>query len=343
MFYKLQDKKRTILVAEISANHQKNLNLLLKTITQAKLAGADAIKLQTYNANDMTLNLDEREFIIKNENFKSKSWNNRSMYSLYDEASLPEKFYPKIVKHCKKNKILLFSSVFSLEGLKFLKKFKFPAYKIASLEALHFPLIEEVIKTGKLIIISTGTCSDKEIQDIYNFLIKKKCKRFSLMHCVTDYPANTKDQNMRYLKKMIKKFNCPIGFSDHTIGNTSSIVATAFGARIIEKHFKLKDDKKNIDNLFSLNPIQFKNFVNDIKKTKESLGNGNKSISKSENFYKKFRRSIYSVENIKKGEIITREMIKIIRPGKGAEPKKYFNLIGKKAKKNYKKNYPIIL
>ena len=235
-----------------------------------------------------------------------------------------------------------FFHLFSSEGLKFLKKFNFPAYKIASLEALHFPLIEEVIKTGKLIIISTGTCSDKEIQDIYNFLIKKRCKKFSLMHCVTDYPANSKDQNMRYLFKMTNRFNCPIGFSDHTLDNISSIVATAFGVRIIEKHFKLKDDKKNIDNLFSLNPEQFKNFVDDIKKTKESLGNGNKSISKNEKLNKKFRRSIYSVENIKKGEIITKEMIKIIRPGKGAEPKKYFNLIGKKAKRNYKKNHPII-
>ena len=337
----ISSNAKPFIIAEISANHNNSLKNTFKLLRAAAEAKVDAVKFQTFNLDDMTLNLNKKEFLIKKK-FKSKSWNNRTLYSIYKEAQFPYEWHKKVFNEAKRLGLIVFSSVFDEKSLVFLEKLKVPMYKIASLESLHFPLIEKVVKTKKPIIISTGTLSMYEINELIKFLKKLKCKKFIILHCVTDYPANYRNINLKTISYLKKKFNCLVGYSDHTKGIGVSVSSIAYGACLIEKHFMLSNHK-SLDSDFSSDQTEMKNLVNEIYNSWQSIGKIKNNVSKSEKIYKKYRRSIYAIKNIKKGEKFSIKNIGIIRPGLGMEPKYFSKILNKKAKNLIKKGTPIKL
>lgn len=336
----ISDKKPPLIIGEVSANHGKSLKKIFKIIDCAAEIKLEAIKFQTYDLNQMTLNLNIKEFQLKNY-FPNKKWNNRSLYNLYKEAYLPYEWHSKIFRYAEKKGLICFSSVFDLKSLNLLKSLNSPAYKIASLESLHFPLISEIIKLNKPIIVSTGTLNLKEINELNYFFLKKKFTKFAILHCLTQYPANINNCNLNTIKYMKDKFNCQIGFSDHTKDYNASLAAVALGSNIIEKHFMLSEKDNTLDSNFSFGPKKMEKLINNTIEVWKSLGKVKKEISKDEKFYKKFRRSIYVSDEIKKNEKINTENIRVVRPGFGLMPKFYEKIIGKKAKRTLKAGTPL--
>jgi len=334
----ISNKTKPFIVAEISANHKNSLKNTFKLIKAAAKAKVDAVKFQTFNLDDMTLKINKKEFLIKKK-FKTKNWNNRTLHSIYKEAQFPFEWHKKVFKEAKRLGLVVFSSVFDEKSLFFLEKLNVPMYKIASLESLHFPLIEKVAKTKKPIIISTGTLSMNEIKRLIQFLKKIKCKKFIILHCVTEYPANYRNVNLKTIT-YLKKFNCLVGYSDHTKGIGVSISSINYGACLIEKHFMLTN-KKSLDSEFSSDHLEMEKLVKEINNSWHAIGAVKNDISKSEKIYRKYRRSIYSIKNIKKGNKLSEENIRIIRPGLGMEPRFISKVLNKKAKIFIKKGTPI--
>ncbi len=330
----ISDEKPPIIIGEVSANHSNSLKKIYKIIDCAAEMKMEAIKFQTFDLDEMTLNLNQKEFRIKNKSFDNKKWNNRSLYSLYNEAKLPYEWHKPIFKYARKKGIICFSSVFDQPSLTLLKSLNCPAYKIASLESLHFPLIKKVIKVKKPIIVSTGTLSIKEIEELELFLKKNKAI-YSILHCVTEYPTDKKNCNLKLIPFFKKKFNCPIGYSDHTSDNVASLSAVSLGANIIEKHFKLNKNDKTLDSEFSIPPDEMEELITKSKETWLTLGKEKKIREKKS--YLNLRRSIYVIRSINVGEKISKKNIKIIRPGFGLKPKYFNQLIGKKVKKKLTK------
>lgn len=336
----ISDKKKPLVILEISANHKNSLKNTFSLIEKAAQIGAEAIKFQTFDLNEMTLNSENKFFMVRN-NFKNKKWNRRSLYDLYREAQFPYDWHKKVFKKAKDCGLICFSSVFDLKSVDFLEKLDVPAYKIASLESLHFPLIKKVCKTKKPIIISTGTLSINEITNLVKFLRQNKCSKYILLHCVTEYPATPKNINLKFIRTLKEKFGCQVGFSDHTNSIGSAICSVGFGSCIIEKHFKLSDKSDVLDRDFSLAPQKMKLLIKESEVAWKSIGNNNKKLSKNEIKYKKFRRSIFASKSISKGQRFSIDNIKIVRPSGGVEPKFYNKLLGKKSTKNYKFGFPI--
>lgn len=336
----ISDKKPPMVILEISANHQKSKKKIFQLIDKAKKIGAEAIKFQTFNLDDMTLNSNFKEFLIKKK-FKNNTWNNRSLYSLYREAQFPFEWHKEIFDYAKKKGLICFSSVFDNFSLSFLENLDVVAYKVASLESHHFPLIQHICKTKKPIIVSTGTLSIEEIDELVKFLTKCAKNKFAILHCVTEYPANNKNINLKTISYLKKKYKCAVGFSDHTNGVGAAISSVAFGANIIEKHFCLKNQKKSLDSNFSLDPENTKLLINEVKNAWFSIGKVKEKIPKAEYLYKRYSRSIYTYREIKKGDIISDKNIKVIRPGLGILPKYYPKIIGKICPVNIKKNTPL--
>ena len=314
---KISTNNKPFIIAEISANHKKSIQVVYQLLKAAADSGVDAVKFQTFLPDEITMNSKKEDFLIKNF-FSNKTWNNRSLYSLYQEGSFPFEWHKKAFDRAKKLGLICFSSVFGDESLRLLKNLKNPVYKIASLESLHFPLIDKVIKLNKTIIISTGTLSIKEIGMIVKNFESKKFNKYIIMHCVTEYPTESEKVNLKFIRYLNNKYNCPIGFSDHTIGLGSSIGSI---------HYQ-----------FSLDKDEMKIFVKEIHATWKSIGSEKKIISPNENIYKKFRRSIYTVSEIKKNDVFTEHNLKVVRPGFGLDPIFYKKILGKKAKKDIKKH-----
>ena len=241
-------KKPPLVIAEMSGNHNQSLEKALEIVDAAALTGAHALKLQTYTADTITLDIKTDEFFISDEN---SLWKGQSLYELYEQAHTPWEWHEPIMKRANELGLLCFSTPFDASSVEFLETLNVPAYKIASFECLHFPLIKKVIKTKKPILISTGLCSLKEINELVTFLKKNSCKKFALLKCTSSYPANNKDLNLSTIRDMRKKFNCEIGYSDHSIGFNASIGAIHQGASFIEKHVCL-NKKIGIDSKFSL-------------------------------------------------------------------------------------------
>jgi len=335
----LNQNKKPILISEISGNHGGKFAKAIELVRKAAKNGADLVKLQTYEASSLTLNSSRNEFYIKN---KKSLWKNSNLFNLYKKGSTLKEWHFKLFNEARKNNVDCFTSIFDENDIEFLEKLKIPAYKIASFECLHFPLIKKVIKTRKPILISTGMCTINEIKELVNFLKKNNCKKFALLKCTSSYPAKNTDLNLSTIKDMKKKFNCEIGFSDHSLGFNASIGAIHQGASFIEKHVCL-NKKIGIDSKFSLEVKDLPLFKKEIHDAYMSRGKIFYGPTKNELSNLQFRRSIYAAKNIKKDEKFTEENIKIIRPSFGLEPK-YFNfIIGKKAKKNIKFAYPISL
>ena len=336
----ISDLHKPLIIAEISANHKNSLKYTYSLIKKAAESGVEAIKFQTFDLNEMTLKSTSNYFMVQNQ-FKNKKWNQRSLHDLYKEAQFPYCWHKKVFKKAQEYGLICFSSVFDVKSLKFLENLNAPAYKIASLESLHFPLIKEVCKTNKPIIISTGTLSLNEISTLVKFLKKNKCKQYILLHCVTEYPAKAKNINLKVIKYLKKKYKCLVGFSDHTNGIGPAICSLAFGANVIEKHFKLSKSSNVLDKDFSLDPVNMKLLIKESEMAWESIGKEKKFLSIDEKIYKKYRRSIFACRSINKGEKFTSKNIKVVRPSGGAEPRLYEKIIGKKSKKNYQFADPI--
>jgi len=331
--------EKTFIVAEISANHDGKLNLLKKTMIAAKKAGADAIKIQTYQADTMTLNVKNKHFLIDDNSI----WKGRNLHTLYKKAETPFKWHKEIFLFAKKNKILCFSAPFDETAVDLLKKFNCPIYKIASPEIEDLRLITKVAKTKKPMIISTGIASEKNVEDAIKICLKYNNYKIILLNCISSYPAKDYELNLAHINKL-KKYSHIVGFSDHSGSDLASITSVAMGAKVIEKHFILNKKINSPDKTFSYDPKQFKSLVKKIRTIEEMIGNENvnkKKILKGK--LKTITRSIFYSSNIKKGEKISEHNIKSVRPGTGLSLSYFDKILGKKLLKNVKFGEPVKL
>jgi len=323
-------------IAEISANHNGSIDNAFNLIRQAKLCGADAVKLQTYRPDTITLDCDSDEFTIK-----GGLWHGKTLYQLYTEAHMPWEWHAPLFDYAKKIGITIFSSPFDFTAVDLLESLNAPAYKIASFEAIDLPLIKYAAQTRKPLIISTGMADSTEIAEAINAAQEAGCRQLALLHCVSGYPAPAGDYNLRTIKDMQTRFNALVGLSDHTINNITAITSVAFGACIIEKHFTLDRKGGGPDDSFSLEPEDFTSLCRDVNIAWSALGNINYSRTASEIGNLQFRRSLYFVKNMSAGEVVTPEVIRSVRPGFGLPPKFASVIVGKILKNDIKMNSPV--
>ena len=323
------------IIAELSANHNGSLDRALRSITVAKNCGADAVKIQTYTADTMTIECDLPDFVIK-----GGLWNGYKLYDLYKWAQTPYEWHKPLFEHAKKEGITLFSTPFDETAVDLLESLNTPAYKIASFELTDLPLIEYVARTGKPIILSTGMATAEEIQEAVVTAKKAGCKDIALLHCVSSYPAPIEQAHLRQIPALAERFELPVGLSDHTLGTTASVVSVALGACVIEKHFTLSRADKGPDSEFSLEPRELKKLCEDVKAAWCALGGSDFKREKAEETSKVFRRSLYFVNNLPAGHILKEGDIRRIRPGIGLPPKEYQNLIGRELLKAVSRGDP---
>ena len=325
----ISDSNSPYIIAEMSANHNGDINNAFKIIDMAKECGANAIKLQTYSPDTITMNARTPEFMIK-----GGLWDGRSLYDLYKWAQTPWEWHEILFKYAKKIGITIFSSPFDNTAVDLLEDLNASAYKIASLEIVDIPLIKYAASTGKPLIISTGTANFDEIQEAINASREGGCKELAILHCVSGYPAPAKDYNLMTMVDMKKKFKVLTGLSDHTIENATAIASIALGASIIEKHVTLDRNGGGPDDSFSLEYQDLRELCADVRTAYNSLGKVDYGAKSSERENVKFRRSLYFVKGIKVGQVITEEHVKSIRPGFGLAPKNITDIVGRRAKED---------
>jgi pseudaminic acid synthase len=325
------------IIAELSANHNGSLDTALSIIEQAKHAGADAVKLQTYKPDTITLDSDANEFCIK-----GGLWDGRTLYELYEEAHMPWDWHKPLFDHARKVGITIFSSPFDTTAIDLLEDLGAPAYKIASFEAIDLPLIRYAASTGKPMIISTGMADQNEISEAVDAAKSAGCTDLAILHCVSGYPAPAKDYNLRTIPDLIDRFGLVTGLSDHTLDNTTAIASVVLGAAIIEKHFTLDRNGGGPDDSFSLEPAEMNNLCRDAKTAWAALGKIDYGRKSSEQENVQFRRSLYFVRDMAAGQIITPNCIRSVRPGYGLPPKYFDSLIGKTVKQDIVKNSPVL-
>lgn len=325
------DNCKCFIVAEISANHNGKIENAINLIKLAKKAGADAVKLQTYTPESITLNSNKKDFLLS----KGSPWSKEeNFYQLYSKAYTPIEWHSKLFEEAKKNDIIIFSSPFDENAVDLLEQLDTPAYKIASPEITHIPLIEKIAITNKPIFISTGVCDFNDLKLAIDTIKKTGNDKICILKCTSSYPAPVKEANLKTITDYRKKFNVLSGLSDHTLNNVSSILAVGMGASLIEKHIKFDDSDNGVDSFFSLTPLSFKNMVKDVRDAEEAIGEISYSVSLSAQGSMKGRRSIYISKDVKIGDIFTSKNIKVVRPSHGLHPKFYKTIIGKKAEKN---------
>jgi pseudaminic acid synthase len=324
------------IIAEMSANHNGSIENAFQIIDMAKRCGADAVKIQTYTADTLTLDSNKDEFLIK-----EGLWKGRSLYQLYEWAHTPWDWHKALFDHAKHVGITLFSTPFDASAVEFLEELNTPAYKIASFECTDLKLIEKAAQTKKPLIISTGMANTSEIQDAVDTALTHGSGELTLLHCVSGYPAAENEYNLSTIADMKKRYDVQVGLSDHTIKNTTAITAIALGAVMVEKHFTLDRKGGGPDDSFSLEPSDLKELCTASKIAWSSLGKVNYERTKSELGNIKFRRSLYFVRSLKKGETVSHEHIKSVRPGYGLSPKFYDYVIGKQVNQNIEKDTPV--
>lgn len=324
------------IIAELSANHNGKLETALKIIEEAKKAGADAVKLQTYTADTITLDSDAEEFQIH-----GGLWDGKNLYQLYKEAQMPWEWHATLFEHARKLGITIFSSPFDNTAVDLLESLNAPAYKIASFEAVDLPLIKYVASTGKPMIISTGMADAEEIQEAINAAREGGCKELAILHCVSGYPAPAEDYNLRTIPDMMNRFGLVTGLSDHTLDNTTAIASVVMGASVIEKHFTLDRSGGGPDDSFSLEPAELAALCRDSKTAWASLGQVDYGRKSSEQGNVKFRRSLYFVKDLKAGDVITADAVRSVRPGFGVAPKYLHQVIGSTVKSDIRTNTPV--
>lgn len=336
--FQIEDNTPVFIIAELSANHNGSLETALETVRAAKRAGADCIKLQTYTADTITIDSHKEDFLIK-----GTIWEGKNLYDLYKEAYTPWEWHAEIMKVAKEEGLICFSSPFDTTSVDFLETLNVPAYKIASFEITDIPLIEYVASKGKPIIISTGIATIEDIE-----LALEACHRMgnfdiALLKCTSSYPAPIEEANMCMVKDLAERFNVITGLSDHTMGATVPVVATCFGAKIIEKHFILDRSVGGPDASFSMNEAEFSEMVKVVREAELAIGKVDYTLTEKQQKGKDFSRSLYVVEDIKVGEIITKKNVRSIRPGFGMHPKFYYDVLGKIAKQDIDKGEPLSL
>jgi len=333
---RIGDRYEPYIIAEMSANHNGDINTAFRIIEEAKKAGADAVKIQTYTPDTITLNSDLPDFQIK-----GGLWNGKTLYELYEWAHTPWEWHKPLFEHAKKVGIPIFSSPFDTTAVDLLENLNAPAYKIASFEAVDLPLIRYVAATGKPMIISTGMADAEEIQEAITAAREGGCRELAILHCVSGYPAPAEDYNLRTIGDMIERFGLVTGLSDHTLDNTTAIASVVLGASIIEKHFTLDRNGGGPDDSFSLEPDGLAQLRSNSATAWRALGTVNYGRKSSEIGNIQFRRSLYFVKDLEPGEIISQDAVKSVRPGYGLLPKYFEEVVGKRTARSVVRNTPV--
>ncbi len=326
--FEIGKDNKVFIIAELSANHNHDFDIAVRSIKAIKECGADAVKLQTYTADTLTIDCDNDYFKIQ----QGTIWDGTTLHRLYHKAYTPWEWQPKLKAYAEELGLECFSSPFDKTAVDFLEQINVPAYKIASFEIVDLPLIEYVASKGKPVIISTGIATEDEIKEAVKTCLNQGNDRIALLKCTSEYPAQIEDANLKTIPALAEKFKTVVGLSDHTLGTLVTTAAVAAGAKIIEKHFILDKSIGGPDAAFSLEPDEFKKMVNEVRLVEKALGKVSFELTDKIKRSRKFARSLFVVKNIKAGEIFTEENIRSIRPSDGLSPKHIKEVLGKKAK-----------
>ena len=322
---------KPFIIAEMSGNHNQSLERALEIVDAAAGAGVDALKIQTYTADTMTIDKSDGEFFISDP---KSLWEGESLYSLYQKAYTPWEWHRAIFDRCKERGIIGFSTPFDFSAVDFLEELDCPIYKIASFENIDLPLIKRVAQTGKPMIVSTGMANVAEIQELVDIARENGCEDLTLLKCTSSYPASPKGSNLLTIPHMKELFKCNVGVSDHTLGIGVAVARMALGARVVEKHFTLSRSDGGVDSAFSLEPTEMAQLVRECNTAVQALGHVSYQMQEQERKSLVYRRSLYVVKDMQAGDVLTSENMRSIRPGLGIAPKYYEILIGKKVKRN---------
>ncbi|MFP5113731.1 pseudaminic acid synthase [Bacillaceae bacterium C204] len=326
------------IIAEMSGNHNQSLEQALKIVEAAAKSGAHALKIQTYTPDTMTLNLENNEFKIDD---KDSLWNGKNLYHLYQQAYTPWEWHKPIFERARELGLIPFSTPFDETAVDFLEELDVPMYKIASFENNHIPLIKKAAATGKPLIISTGMATIQELNETVRAARDAGCNDLVLLKCTSTYPATPKNTNITTIPHMSELFKCQVGLSDHTMGIGVSVASIALGATVIEKHFTLSRADGGVDAAFSMEPAEMNALVLETQRAWEALGKVTYGPTEKELKSMKFRRSLYIIKDLKNGDVLTKENLKVIRPGYGLPPKYYEQLLGKKVQKDVSAGTPV--
>lgn len=332
--------EKPFIIAEMSGNHNHSLDRALEIVEVAAKAGAHALKIQTYTADTMTLNIENPEFKI---NDQDSPWDGQNLYQLYQQAYTPWEWHKPIFDRARELGMIAFSTPFDDTAVEFLEELDVPLYKISSFENTDLPLIKKVASTGKPMIVSTGMATVSELDELVRTAREAGCKDLILLKCTSTYPATPENTNISTIPHMRELFGVQVGLSDHTMGTGVSVAAVALGATVIEKHFTLSREDGGVDAAFSLEPAEMKALVEETERAWQAFGKVTYGPTEKEKASLKFRRSIYVSKDIKVGEKFTPDNIKIVRPGYGLEPKYYEKVLDKIATKDFKAGTPITL
>lgn len=327
----LQNLTKIFIIAEMSGNHNQSLERALEIVDAAAGAGVDALKIQTYTADTMTIDKSDGEFFISDP---KSLWEGESLYSLYQKAYTPWEWHEAIFDRCKEKGIIGFSTPFDFSAVDFLEELDCPIYKIASFENIDLPLIKRVAKTGKPMIVSTGMANVAELQELVDIARENGCEDLTLLKCTSSYPASPKGSNLLTIPHMKELFKCNVGVSDHTLGIGVAVASMALGARVVEKHFTLSRSDGGVDSAFSLEPTEMAQLVRECNTAVQALGHVSYQMQEQERKSLVYRRSLYVVKDMQAGDVLTSENMRSIRPGLGLSPKYYERLLGKKIKCN---------
>ena len=324
-------------VAELSANHNQDFDQAIRLIEAAKECGADAVKVQTYTPDTITIRSDREFFQIRGGTL----WDGRTLYELYGEACTPWDWQPKLKQVADDLKLDFFSSAFDSTAVDFLESMGVPAYKLASCELIDIPLLQRISRTGKPLIISTGMATIEEIEEAVATSRKEGAGQIALLRCTSAYPALPSEMNLRTIPELMRRFGVPVGLSDHTMDIAVPVAAVALGACIIEKHFTLSRSLKGPDSAFSLEPAEFKSMVEAVRVAEKSLGEIHFGLTDSERSSRVFRRSLFVVQNVRRGELFSAENVRSIRPGHGLHTRHLPQIVGKRASCDIEKGTPL--
>lgn len=325
------------IVAEMSGNHNHSLERALQIVEAAAKSGVHAVKLQTYTADTMTIDADNKDFFIDDP---GSLWQGKTLYALYQQAYTPWEWHKPIFERCKELGLIAFSTPFDETAVDFLESLNVPCYKIASFENTDIPLLQKVASTGKPVILSTGMASVAELDEAVTTLRAGGCEDIILLKCTSTYPASPEDTNLVTIPHMRELFKCQVGLSDHTMGIGAAVASVALGATFIEKHFTLSRADGGVDSAFSMEPHEMKSLVVETEHAWQALGKITYGPTKREKDSLKYRRSLYIVEDMKAGDEFNKENLRIIRPGYGLSPRFYYELLGKKVNQDVKKGTP---
>lgn len=332
------DSHKPFIIAEMSGNHNQSLDRALAIVDAAAAAGADAIKLQTYTPDTMTIDSDKDIFFINDD---TSLWKGRNLYDLYKEAHTPWEWHKPIFEHARKKGLIVFSTPFDESSVDFLESLGVGAYKVASFENTDWPLLKKVAATGKPVIMSTGLANISDIDEAVRTLRKAGCKDLVLLKCTSTYPASPETTHLNTIPHLRNMFGCHVGLSDHTMGIGAAIASVALGATVIEKHFTLRRADGGVDSTFSIEPEELKNLVVESERAFLAMGKVYYGIQESEEKSLRFKRSVYVVKNVKAGEVFTKDNLRVIRPGDGMQPKFFEQILGKTASKNIEAGTPL--